>query len=174
VLAAGNLVRLRAVDPLAWLGLREGADGNLLKIQAAVRDVLPEDREAVVVRYIVVVCILLTRVAYADGRVDGCELDHLRGLLRRVDRLPPEGIEAVCHTLHQLVPALSQDALKLCYCELRALCDAKERRQVMRLLAELARVDGTIGDAERQELECIAGQLGLGASDLGLDDELPG
>jgi uncharacterized tellurite resistance protein B-like protein len=157
------------VDPLAWLGLRESADSNLVKIQTAVRDVLPKDREAVVVRYIVVVCILLTRVACADGRVDRSELDHLRALLRRVDRLPAAGIDAVCRILHQRVPALTREELKLCYCELRALCDAKERRQVMRLLADLARVDGTIGEAELRELDAIAGQLGLARSDFGLD-----
>jgi uncharacterized tellurite resistance protein B-like protein len=157
------------VDPLAWLGFREAADGNLLKIQAAVRDALPEDRESVVVRYIVVVCVLLTRVAYSDGRVDGSELDHLRELLRRVDRLPAEGIETVCRTLHERVPALSREELTLCYRELRALCDGKERRQVMKLLAELAEVDGTVGAAELQELGRIAAELGLGPSDLGLD-----
>jgi DnaJ like chaperone protein len=156
------------VDPLAWLGLRESADSSLVKIQAAVRDVLPKDREAVVVRYIVVVCVLLTRVAYADGRVDRSELDHLRALLRRVDRLPSAGIDAVCRILHQRVPALTRDELKLCYCELRALCDAKERRQVMLLLADLARVDGTIGEAELCELDAIAHELGLARPDFGL------
>jgi len=149
---------------LSWLGLRDSAHGHLAVIQAAVLNVLP-DHEAVVVRYVVVVSVLLTRVAYADGRFVRDELDHLRALLRRIERLPAEGIETVCQKLHELVPRLTEEEMTLCYTELRAITDAKERRQVMRLLAGLARVDGTIAPAEQRELEAIAGELGL-AGDL--------
>lgn len=153
------------MDPLAWLGLREPEESHLAAIQRAVRDVLPDD-EAVVIRYIVIVAILLTKVAYADGRLERSELDHLKALFRHIDRLLPEGIEQVCEALDDRVPELSGAELKLCYRELKSFCDGRERRQVVRMLAELARVDGKIGPSERVEIRTIGEELGLAEDEL--------
>jgi DnaJ like chaperone protein len=151
------------VDPLAWLGLRDPEESHLAAVQRSVREVLPDD-EAVVIRYIVIVAILLTRVAYADGSVVRSELDHLRALFRHVDRLPPDGIEQVCDTLYDRVPRLERADVDRCVRELRSLCNRDERRQVMRLLADLARADGQIAAPERGAL------LGIG-TDLNIPDE---
>ena len=66
-----NLLPSRFVDPLAWLGLKSKKDAQqgLSAIQSEVRSLLPDD-EPVVVRYIVIVAVLLTRIAFADGRVE--------------------------------------------------------------------------------------------------------
>ena len=145
---------------LAWLGLKDADDSHLSQIQEAVRAVLPDD-EGVVIRYIVIVAVLLTRVAYADGRLHRAEHDHLRGLLSRIERLPQDGIECLCETLSEHVPQLTPAELKSCYRELKSLCDAKERRRVMRLLARLATVDGVVAEAERAELLAIGTALGI-------------
>lgn len=160
-----NLVRWPVVDPLAWLGLREPEESHLAAVQRAVRELLPDD-EAVVIRYIVIVAILLTRVAYADGSVVRSELDHLRGLFRHIDRLPPEGIERVCDSLYERVPQLERSDLDLCMKELRSLCNRDERRQVIRLLADLARADGQIAAPERGALLSIGGDLNLDEEEL--------
>lgn len=148
------------MDPLAWLGLRDSPGTNLGAIHAVLREALPED-EPVVVRYVVVVCVLLTRVAAADGRVATCEFEHLRSLLRGLERLPPQAIEQVCTVLRERVPALERDELEACFAELRSLCDGAERRKVMTLLTDLARADGTVSPGEIRELETIAGALGV-------------
>lgn len=156
------------MDPLAWLGLRDPEESHLAAIQRSVREVLPDD-EAVVIRYIVIVAILLTRVAYSDGTLVRSELDHLRGLFRHIDRLPPEGIEQLCDTLYERVPELAAGDVERCMKELRSLCDRSERRQVVRLLADLARADGQIGAPERGALQRIGAELDIDEGEL---DEL--
>jgi DnaJ like chaperone protein len=148
------------VDPLSWLGLRNPLGANLAAIQEALRTALPDD-EPVIVRYVVVVCILLTRVAAADGRVAACEIEHLRSLLRGLERLPTDSVERVCRVLRERVPVLDREELESCFAELRSLCDAAERRKVMGLLAELARADGTVSVGETRELAAIADALGV-------------
>ncbi len=155
-----NLIALLFVDPLAWLGLREAEQTNLSIIQTVIRAELPDD-EGVVIRYIVIVSVLLTRVAYADGRFANCERDLIKGLFRHIDRLPRDGIDEVCTTLGERVPELTSADLKLCFQELKSLCDAKERRGVMRLLVNLAAVDGTVLPAERDEMLAIAANLNV-------------
>jgi uncharacterized tellurite resistance protein B-like protein len=154
------MVALFFVDPLAWLGLREAEQTNLSAIQTVIRAELPDD-ESVVIRYLVIVSVLLTRVAYADGRFANCERDLIKGLFRHIDRLPRDGIDEVCKTLGERVPELTSSDLKLCFQELKSLCDAKERRGVMRLLVSLAAVDGTVLPAERDEMLAIAGNLNI-------------
>lgn len=153
------------MDPLAWLGLRDPDDSNLAAIQRAVREVLPED-EAVVIRYIVIVAILLSKVAYSDGTIAHSERDHLRGLFQHIDRLPPDGIEHVCDTLYQRVPQLTQNELTLCFRELKSLCDGRERQRIVRLLGDLARVDGHIHERELGEIADISTHLGVPEDEL--------
>jgi DnaJ like chaperone protein len=152
------------VDPLAWLGLRKPKTphGRLAAIQSAVRALLPDD-EAVLVRYIVIVSALLTRVAHADGVFLQCELDHLRALFRHVDQLPAEGIDELCGILNEQVPKLDDEELTICYRELRTLCNADERMQIMRLLAEQATADGQIAPSEHTTLMEVAEALGISA-----------
>jgi DnaJ like chaperone protein len=160
------------VDPLTWLGLkRDESRPHLDAIHKRVRDLLPDD-EPVVVRYIVIVAVLLTRVARADGRVQECERDRLRALFRHVERMPTEGIDALCDALNRHVPELDESEIELCFRELKTLCDGAERMQVMRLLAGLASVDGGILASEHGELAAIAGRLGISPAALAkLEDE---
>jgi DnaJ like chaperone protein len=148
------------MDPLALLGLRSKAESHvhLHAIRERVRELLPAD-EAVVVRYIVVVAVLLTRVAHSDGRVLECELDHLRVLFRHIDRMPPDGIDVLCATLNEHVPQLSEEELQVCFHEIKSLCNAEERRQIMRLLASQATSDGHIVGPEHGTLLRIADAL---------------
>lgn len=161
------------MDPLAWLGLKKQKDAHpqLSAVNSAVRDLLPDD-EPVVLRYIVIVAVLLTRVAHADGVFLECELAHLRQLFQHIDRMPPEGINTLCGTLNAQVPNLSEDELQLCFRELRSLCNADERLQVMRLLAGLATADGGIVPSEHGTLMAIAAELDVQAEALAeVEDE---
>lgn len=160
----GNLVNFLPVDPLAWLGLKKkGSLAHLSEIQQTVRTLLPDD-ESVVIRYIVIVAILLTKIAHADGRLLECELAHLRALFEHIDRIPPEGMESLFTALNEHVPQLADDEIALCYQELKSLCDGSERLAIMRLLASQAGVDGNIVPSEHAELMAIAYELGIPAT----------
>jgi DnaJ like chaperone protein len=148
------------MDPLAWLGLKRTRRrrANLTEIHECVRKLLPND-EPVVLRYIVIVAVLLTRVAQSDGNVLSCEMDHLRLLFQHIDRMPPEGVDELCATLNDRVPLLTEEELRLCFRELKSLCNAKERLQVMRLLASQATSDGSVAPSEHSTLVEIADGL---------------
>lgn len=151
---------------LSWLGLKRGdAYPNLDTLLKELRRALPDD-ESVLIRYIAIVVVLIARVAWADGRFSTEEEESLRDLLNHVDRLSPSGVEAVCGALKGKVPQVSDDELALCYRELKALCDGRERVEILRLLAKLAVVDGDSSTAEHAELEAIAAELGISLADL--------
>ncbi len=151
---------------LAWLGLKRGEEyPNLDALIRELRKALPDD-ESVLIRYIAVVLVLITRVACADGGLSRQEEQTLRDLLAHVDRLSPAGVEAVFQALKGKLPRVSDDELAICYRELKSLCDARERIEVIRLLARLAAVDGETSTAEHAELEGIAAELGISLADL--------
>lgn len=155
------------MDPLAWLGLRSPKEthANLNALHEAVAQLLPDD-EPVVLRYIVIVAVLLTRVAHADGVFLQCELDRLRKLFQHIDRMPVAEIDHFCDLLHERVPKLSEAEHELCFIELKSLLDATERLQVMRLLASQATADGDIAASEHSTLSEIAEQLGVPTDSL--------
>lgn len=155
------------MDPLAWLGLRKSRNANthLSDVHELVRQLLPDD-EAVVVRYIVVVALLLARVAHADGRVVDAERKRLLALFEHIDRMPADGIDALWAALNEAAPRLSSAELSLCYSELKSLCDSGERRQVLRLLASQASADGEIHAEEHDALVEVATELGIPASEV--------
>jgi uncharacterized tellurite resistance protein B-like protein len=154
------------VGLLAWLGLKQGdAYPNLDALLRELRKALPED-ESVVLRYIAIVIALLGKVACADGRFTAKEEETLRSMLSHIERLSPASVEAVCGALQGKIPELSDEELSLCYRELKALCDGRERREVMRLLIGLAAVDGELKATEREQLEQIAEELGVSLSDI--------
>lgn len=161
------------MDPLAWLGLRaaRGEGTNLSVIHELVRELLPDD-EPVVLRYIVVVAVLLTRIVHADGRVLAAEIERLEVLFRHIDRMPADGVEELCRRLNERVPKLTAAEVALCYAELKALCDASERREVLRLLATQASADGAIDPSEHGALLEIARELAVPERDVaGLEEE---
>jgi len=129
-------------------------------VQEVVRELLPDD-EPVVVRYIVIVAVLLTQVAYADGVFLECELDRLRQLFEHIDRMPKQGIDRLCKVLNERVPHLTEREMDTCYHELKSLCDGTERLQVMRLLANQATADGKIVAPEHGTLATIAAKLAI-------------
>jgi DnaJ like chaperone protein len=154
------------VGLLSWLGLKRGDEyPNLDTLIKELRRALPED-ESVLIRYIAIVVVLIGRVAWADGRVSEQEEQNLRELLAHVDRISSSGVEAVCQVLRGNLPRVTEDELSLCFRELKALCDGRERVEVLRLLAKLAAVDGETSTAEHAELEAIAGELGVSLADL--------
>jgi DnaJ like chaperone protein len=154
------------VGLLAWLGFKHGDEyPNLDALIRELRKALPDD-ESVLIRYIAIVLVLITRVAWADGGLSKEEEQTLRDLLAHVDRLSPAGIEAVCQALKGKLPKVSDEELALCYRELKSLCDGRERVEVIRLLARLAAVDGETSTAEHAELEEIAAELGISLADL--------
>ena len=151
---------------LAWLGLKQGDEyPNLDALIKELRRALPED-ESVLIRYVAIVVVLVSRVAFADGRLSDKEEQSLRALLSHVHGLSPSGVEAVCQALKGKLPQVSDDELALCYRELKALCDGRERVEILRLLAKLAVVDGDSSTAEHAELEAIAAELGISITDL--------
>lgn len=151
---------------LSWIGLRRGdAYPNLDALLKELRKALPDD-ESVLIRYIAIVIVLIGKVAWADGRLTPEEEETLRDLLTHIDRLSPSGVEAVCAALRGKLPEVNEDELSLCYRELKSLCDAGERVEILRLLANLAVVDGESSNAEHKELEAIAAELGISISAL--------
>jgi uncharacterized tellurite resistance protein B-like protein len=162
-----------AVGLLSWLGLKRGdAYPNLDALLGELRRALPDD-ESVVLRYIAVVVVLLGKVATADGRFTETEEQTLRELLSHIDRLSPKDVDAVARALQGKLPALSDDEFSLCYRELKALCDGRERVEVLRLLTEVAAADGALTPAERAELHNVADELGVPESDLkAVEDEV--
>ena len=158
---------------LSWLGFKqEDAYPNLDALLRELRKALPED-ESVVLRYIAIVIVLLGKVACADGRFNQHEDRKLRSMLGRIERLNPASADAVCEALQGKIPKMSEEELSLCYRELKALCDGRERREVMRLLVSIAVSDGAPSEAERTELQNIAEELGISLDDLtSLEGEL--
>ncbi len=166
------LIGFGSLDPLIWLGLRKAPSEtpNLSAIHEVLRTLLPED-EPVVIRYIVVVAVLLARVVHADGRLVPVELHQLRALFRHIDRMPPDGIDALCDVVTERVPQLDPSELEACFSELRALCNAGERREVLRVLATQAMADGQIHTEEHELLLVIARALGLPEADVSAVEE---
>lgn len=160
---------------LAWLGLQNGdAYPNVEALTRELRKAMPES-ESCVLRYIAVVVVLLGRVALADGRFSALEEEQLRGLLEHIEGLSPTGVDAVCRAVQGKTTKLTEEELTLCYRELKALCDGKERVEVLRLLRDLAAVDGRPSRAEREEIERIATEIGVPLAalrqEVGLRDE---
>jgi DnaJ like chaperone protein len=154
------------VGVLAWLGFQQGDEyPNLDALVGEVKRVLP-DAEGVVRRYIAIVVVLLGKVAFADGRFSPAEEERLRALLSHLDRISPEGVDAMCAVLSGKVPELTGEELSLCYRELKALCDGKERIAVLGLLAELAAADGAMTAEEEEQLRVIAREIGTPAAEV--------
>jgi uncharacterized tellurite resistance protein B-like protein len=154
------------VGILSWLGIRNGDEyPNLDALLKELRRALP-DHESVVIRYTAIVVLLLSKVAWADGRFSEGEDEALRGLLAHIDKISPSGVEAVCSAIRGKPLEVNDQELALCYRELKALCDARERMEVMRLLTELAVADGEPTDAERAALHSIADELGLSVAEV--------
>ena len=151
---------------LSWLGIRQGDEyPNLHALLKELKHALPE-HESVVLRYIAIVVILLSKVAWADGQFSEAEEEELRELLAHIDKLSPSAVDAVCTKLRVQAPDVNEDELALCYRELKALCDGRERMEVMRLLTQLAASDGEPTETERAALHSIADELGVPSSDL--------
>jgi uncharacterized tellurite resistance protein B-like protein len=154
------------VGLLSWLGLKRGdAYPNLDLLMKELRRALPDD-ESVVIRYMAIVVVLLGKVAWADGRFSEKEEATLRSLLTHVDRIAPSGVEAVCAVLRGMPPQMSAEETELCFRELKALCDGRERMEVIRLLIRLAAADGALSDSEHTELKAIADELGVTEEEL--------
>jgi uncharacterized tellurite resistance protein B-like protein len=154
------------VGILSWLGIRRGDSyPNLDALLKELRRALP-DHESVVLRYIAIVVILLSKVAWADGRFTGEEEEALRALLAHIEKLSPSSIDAVCTAVRSNASEVSEEELSLCYRELKALCDGRERMEVMRLLAQVAVSDGEPTESELAVLQSIAEELGIPAEDL--------
>ncbi len=151
---------------LSWLGIRrEDEYPNLDALLRELRRALPDD-ESVFIRYIAIVIVLMGKVAWADGRLSAEEEARTRELLSHIQRMSPSGVEAVCSALKGPLPSVTDDELALCYREIKALCDRRERVEILRLLAKLAAVDGEPSTAEHAELETIASALGISIADL--------
>lgn len=151
---------------LSWLGLKRGDEyPNLDALRRELRRALPAE-EAVVLRYVSAVVVLLGKVACSDGRPTAEEEQTVRRLLSHVDRLAPSAIDAVCTSLLGAAPSVTDDELSVCFRDLRALCDRSERLVVLRLLASLAAADGALTPAERADLGTIAEGMGVPAEEL--------
>lgn len=158
---------------LSWLGFKqEDAYPNLDALLRELRRALPDD-ESVVLRYIAIVIALLGKVACADGRFTAQEDERLRSLLSHIERLNPASVDAVCDALQGKIPEMSEEELSLCYRELKALCDGRERKEVMRLLVGIAASDGAPSAAEKAELEAIAEELGVSLAELNAIEREP-
>ncbi|HVY46662.1 MAG TPA: TerB family tellurite resistance protein [Minicystis sp.] len=151
---------------LAWLGLQKAHEyPNLDVLLKELRRALPDD-EQVVLRYIAIVIVLLGKVAVADGRFSAKEDQALHVLLTRVGRIAPDAVDRVCQALQGKLPSVTDAELELCYRELRSICDHQERVEVVRLLLELAEVDGDPCTSENAEVERVAQELGVSLAEV--------
>ncbi|MBK9260910.1 MAG: TerB family tellurite resistance protein [Polyangiaceae bacterium] len=151
---------------LAWLGLKQGGTyPNLDALLAELRRALPDD-ESVVLRYIAAVVALLVQVASADGRFTEREEQAIRELLTHIHGLKPADIDAVARGLEGKVSELTEEERALCVRELKAICDGRERVEVIRLLAKVAAADGKLTPAERAELRQVALDLAVPAEEI--------
>jgi uncharacterized tellurite resistance protein B-like protein len=147
------------------------AHRHLEAIHASVRAALPAD-EPVVLRYVTIVAVLLTRIARADGYLAPGEIAHLRELLQGIDGMPQKGIDELCRVLDERVPKLGDEDLAFCARELKSICDAEERINVMRLLANQATADGDLATVEHSALLEVAALLDVPLSAIAdLEDE---
>lgn len=146
---------------LAWLGLKQGDTyPNLDALMAELRRALPDD-ESVVLRYIAAVAVLLIQVASADGRFTQREEQKLRELLTHIKGLKPADIDVVARGLEGTVTELTEEERAVCVRELKAICDGRERVEVLRLLAKVAAADGKLTELERAELRQVAEELAV-------------
>lgn len=146
---------------LAWLGLKQGdAYPNLDALLAELRRALPDD-ESVVLRYIAAVAVLLVQVASADGRFTRREEQTLRELLTHIKGLKPKDIDVVAKGLEGTVTELTDEERVVCVRQLKAICDGRERFEVVRLLAKVASADGKLTPPEVAELRQVASELGV-------------
>jgi DnaJ like chaperone protein len=161
------------VKLLEWLGLeRNEGYPNLDKLVAELRRALPHD-EAVIIRYLAVVIALLGQVAYADGRLTPAEETTVRRLLEHTGRLAPAAVDAVCTALRTDLGDMRDEERERCYREIRSLCDARERVQVMRLLIGVAAADGALSPQEEAEIHAIASELAVPPDEVeALTDEV--
>lgn len=151
---------------LAWLGLKQGDSyPNLDALMAELRRALPDD-ESVVLRYIAAVAVLLVQVASADGRFTRGEEQKLRELLTHIKGLKPADIDVVARGLEGTVTELTDEERAVCVRELKAICDGRERLEVLRLLAKVAAADGKLSSAERTELRQVAEDLAVPEDEL--------
>lgn len=156
---------------LTWLGIRQGeAYPNLDALLRELRRALPE-HESVVLRYIAIVVILLGKVAWADGKFSEEEEQQLRELLAHIDKISASGVEAVCSAVREKRPDIKDEEMEACYRELKALCDGRERMEVMRLLTQLAAADGEPTALEHAALQSIADELGILPEELASVEE---
>jgi len=154
------------VGLLAWLGLKQGDTyPNLDALMAELRRALPDD-ESVVLRYIAAVAVLLVQVASADGRFTQREEQTLRELLTHIKGLKPADIDVVARGLEGTVTELTDEERSVCVRELKAICDGRERVEVVRLLAKVAAADGKLTPAERSELRQVAEELAVPEDEL--------
>ncbi len=146
---------------LAWLGLKQGETyPNLDALLAELRRALPDD-ESVVLRYIAAVAVLLVQVASADGRFTRREEQTLRELLTHIRGLKPKDIDVVAKGLEGTVTELTDEERAVCVRQLKAICDGRERFEVVRLLAKVAAADGKLTEPEQTELRQVASELGV-------------
>lgn len=151
---------------LAWLGLKQGDSyPNLDALMAELRRALPDD-ESVVLRYIAAVAVLLVQVASADGRFTRGEEQKLRELLTHIKGLKPADIDVVARGLEGTVTELTDEERAVCVRELKAICDGRERVEVLRLLAKVAAADGKLTQLERTELRHVAEDLAVPEDEL--------
>jgi DnaJ like chaperone protein len=164
------------VGILNWLGLRsDDSFPNVESLTRELRRAMP-DSESCVLRYIAIVVVLLGRVAWADGGFSEPEEARLRELLKHIDGLAPSGVDAVCKAVRGRMSDITEDELDVCYRELKALCDGNQRVEVLRLLRDLAAVDGRPSAPERAAIADIAVHLGVSEAtlkqDVGIRDDV--
>ena len=151
---------------LAWLGIQKDHEyPNLDALMKELRHALPDD-ENVLLRYVAIVAVLLGKVAMADGRLSAKEDQALRALLTGIGRIAPAGVDAVCTALEGKLPSVTDEELELCFRELKSLCDHKERIEIVRLLMQLAAVDGDPCTSEHAEVDGIAQELGVSMAEV--------
>lgn len=116
-------------------------------------------------RIVVAVAGLLASVAYADRDFSEDEEAKVVEELGRVQGLTPDGPRAVCAALRDNVLELSTTQTPRFARTLMELGDRDLRREVLRLLLELAAADGTISLDEVNHLRLLTQTLGLTQDD---------
>jgi len=142
----------------------ESDSAGVERLTRVVREHLSEADEETT-RIVVAVAGLLASVAYADRDFSLDEEATVIEELGRVHGLTPQGPRAVCAALRDHVLELSTTQTPRFARTLMELADRDLRREVLRVLVELAAADGTISLDEVNHLRLLTQSLGLTQDD---------
>lgn len=143
--------------------LTSGTDAPETLEEAVAKELPDADRETLSI--VTAIAGLLASVAYADRQVTEEEEELLKTELARIQGLAPSGVQAIYSVLTAHILQISTLERPRYTRALKEHADRELRRQVLKVLVDLAAADGTISLTEVTMLRSITTALGLSQDD---------